>query len=76
MLQELKDWLALDTAPFNFHYCPTADVTDWQGVLTVKNDGQQLTVDGGSGPGGSISFSGLFTDARGIVRAAYPTPRV
>ena len=65
VLQELLEWLSLEIAPFDFHYCPTVDVTERQGVLTVKNDGRQLTIDGGGGPGGSIFFNGAFRGPRG-----------
>jgi len=56
-LQDLLDWLETDSAMFS--YCPTADVTIWQGVLTI-NVGKELFIDGSGGSGGSITFNGVF----------------
>jgi alpha-tubulin suppressor-like RCC1 family protein len=76
VLQDLLDWLASETTPFTaeaiFYYCPTADVMDHQGVLTLDH-GKQLFIDGSNGSGGSISFNGLFVDPRGVARAASVT---
>ncbi len=70
VLQEMLDWLQTDSTTFS--YCPTSDVTDYQGMLTIA-DGKSLYFDGSGGSGGSVSFNGIFVDQRGVVRAASVT---
>eukprot|EP01045_Picozoa_sp_COSAG04_P023731 COSAG04_NODE_2864_length_3463_cov_1.717895_2_plen_486_part_00 len=75
VLQDLKDWLAGWLPEAIFNYCPTADVTDWQGVLTVEN-GKELFIDGSGGSSGSceaadgsgscVAFNGFFRGPRGV----------
>eukprot|EP01043_Picozoa_sp_COSAG02_P014036 COSAG02_NODE_572_length_20163_cov_9.875461_5_plen_1192_part_00 len=58
VLQDLLDWLVSSSAMFSF--CPTADISTWQGNLLVK-DGKTLLLDGSRGPGGTVKFNGGFS---------------
>lgn len=63
VLEEMLGWLETSSAVHT--YCPTADVTEYQGVLTVRS-GKELFVDGSGGSTGSVAFNGFFCGPRGV----------
>eukprot|EP01043_Picozoa_sp_COSAG02_P019290 COSAG02_NODE_923_length_15877_cov_26.660920_6_plen_1024_part_00 len=58
-LQDMLNWLETDS--LTFHFCPTIDILDDLGVLTLDH-GKQLFVDGSGGSGGSVSINGVFRE--------------